>query len=107
MKTVTGRSVQKNPSMHLMLNLQDLRKYNASTLEEYQSRLASMNLSDLQSHAIKIGVKATADRERIVKILASQFIKDKNKYDLAVYKEQNQFAEKEEVKQTALEFPIF
>jgi len=106
MKTVTGRNGQKNPSMHLMLNAQELRKYKANSLEDYESYLASMNLSDLQSHAIKIGIRATADRPRIVKMLTAQFTKDKNKYDLAVYNEKNQF-NNTEVQESKLEFPIF
>lgn len=106
MKIANGRTDRKNPSMHLMLNYQDFKKFNAESLEEYTQSLSSMNLSDLQYHAIKVGVKATSDRKRIVKILSDEFIRAKSKYDLAVIKENKQFEETKQ-KETSLNFPIF
>jgi hypothetical protein len=88
MKTATGKTEEKSLSMHLMLNFSAFNAYKAPTLNDYTKKLESMNLSDLQSHAIKFGIRANCDRKRTTKSLIDQYIKDKAKFDLAVLKEQ-------------------
>lgn len=88
MKTAIGKTEEKAPSLHVMLNYDAFGKYKANTLDEYIHKLESMNLSDLQTHAIKLGVKASCDRKRTAKTLCDQFIRDKAKFDLAIIREE-------------------
>lgn len=52
------------------------RKYGTLDLTEYEKTLREYNKSDLQNHAIKIGLVPVDDRETLIKRLKQEF----NKY---------------------------
>jgi len=52
------------------------RKYGTLNVEEYSKYLESLNKSDMQAHAIKIGLVPIDNRENLVKRLTTEF----NKY---------------------------
>jgi hypothetical protein len=51
------------------------RKYGTLDPEKYSQYIADLNKSDLQAHAIKIGLVPIDDRETLVKRLKSEFKK--------------------------------
>jgi len=51
------------------------RKYGTLNLAEYESTLREYNKSDLQNHAIKIGLVPIDDRETLIKRLKTEFNK--------------------------------
>lgn len=107
MNVVTGKeNGGGNPSVSQMMNFSIFSRYKASTLEDYQAKIASMNLSDLHRHAIELGIKPSSDRKRMAQALSSQYLKDKSKYDLAVLKSKGEEVQIED-KKTKLKYPIF
>ena len=54
--------------------------YTAKSSEEYRGHLAEMNMTDLQSHAYKIGLVPTQDRRILTDRLVSEFMKYNSKY---------------------------
>lgn len=54
--------------------------YTANSSEEYRNQLAEMNMTDLQSHAYKIGLVPTPDRKVLTDRLLQEFIKWNSKY---------------------------
>lgn len=106
MNIVTGKENGAKPSVHQMMNFSAFSRYKAPTLEDYQKRIASMNLSDLHRHAIQFGIRPSSDRKRMTQALSSQYLKDKSKYDLAVLKSKGKDVELED-KETKLKYPLF
>lgn len=106
MSIATGKESGSKPSVHQMMNFSAFGRYKAKTLEDYQKRLASMNLSDLHRHAIDFGVKPNSDRKRMTNALSSQFLKDKSKYDAAVVKSKGVEIQLED-QETKLKYPVF
>jgi len=51
----------------------DFNKFGTEDLAEYEGKLDEMNLSDLQTHATKVGVIPRADRVRLKKDLLKSF----------------------------------
>jgi hypothetical protein len=54
---------------------ENLSIYTAKSSDEYRSQLCEMNMTDLQSHAYKIGLIPTDDRKILTDRLAQEFIK--------------------------------
>lgn len=54
--------------------------YTAKSSEEYRSQLAEMNMTDLQSHAYKIGLVPTEDRKILTDRLIQEFTKWNSRY---------------------------
>jgi hypothetical protein len=54
--------------------------YTAKSSEEYKGQLAEMNMTDLQSHAYKVGLVPTQDRRLLTDRLVSEFMKYNSKY---------------------------
>ena len=54
--------------------------YTAKSSEEYKGQLAEMNMTDLQSHAYKVGLVPTQDRRILTDRLVSEFMKFNSKY---------------------------
>ena len=48
-------------------------KYKTLDIEKYAASLADMNLSDLQAHAIGVGIIPSENRERLTKQLVREF----------------------------------
>lgn len=57
-----------------------LSKYKTVDIEKYKESLSEMNLSDLQAHAIKVGVYPTDSTEMLKKKLIQEFIGHTNSY---------------------------
>jgi len=54
--------------------------YTAQNSEEYSRQLAEMNISDLQTHAYKIGLVPTPDRKVLTDRLMKEFVKWNSRY---------------------------
>ena len=54
---------------------ENLSIYTAKSSDEYRSQLCEMNMTDLQSHAYKIGLVPTDDRRILTDRLNQEFIK--------------------------------
>jgi len=54
--------------------------YTAKSSEEYRVQIAEMNMTDLQSHAYKVGLIPTEDRRILTDRLVSEFMKFNSKY---------------------------
>jgi len=54
--------------------------YTANSSEEYSGQLAEMNMTDLQTHAYKIGLVPTPDRKVLTDRLVKEFIKWNSRY---------------------------
>jgi len=59
---------------------ESLSIYTAKSSDEYRNQLSEMNLSDLQSHAYKVGLIPTEDRRLLTDRLVSEFMKFNSKY---------------------------
>ena len=57
-----------------------LSKYKTLDLDKYKEYLADMNLSDLQAHAVKMGVYPTDGTEMLKKKLIQEFVGHTNSY---------------------------
>jgi len=55
-------------------------KYKTLDLKKYTEYLHDLNKSDLQSHAIKVGLLPTDNRETLIKRLTKEFIKYTSSY---------------------------
>lgn len=55
-------------------------KYKTLELDKYKESLAEMNLSDLQAHAIKIGIIPSDSRDLIIKKLLKEFTLYSNEF---------------------------
>jgi hypothetical protein len=54
--------------------------YTANSSEEYRGQLAEMNMTDLQTHAYKIGLVPTPDRKVLTDRLLQEFVKWNSRY---------------------------
>jgi len=54
--------------------------YTANSSDEYRGQLAEMNMTDLQSHAYKIGLVPTQDRKVLTDRLVKEFVKWNSRY---------------------------
>lgn len=59
---------------------ENLSIYTAKSSEEYRAQLSEMNMTDLQSHAYKVGLIPTEDRRLLTDRLVSEFMKFNSKY---------------------------
>jgi hypothetical protein len=57
-----------------------LSVYTANSSDEYRGQLAEMNMTDLQSHAYKIGLVPTQDRKVLTDRLVKEFVKWNSRY---------------------------
>ncbi len=57
-----------------------LSVYKADSSDEYRDQLSEMNMTDLQSHAYKIGLVPTQDRKVLTDRLVKEFIKWNSRY---------------------------
>ena len=55
-------------------------RYGTMDLEEYQGQLKTMNRTDIQAHATKLGVVPVENREMLEKRLTKEFQKHTNSY---------------------------
>jgi predicted AAA+ superfamily ATPase len=56
------------------------RKYGTLNIEDYNVYLSDLNKSDLQAHAVKIGLVPVDNRETLVKRLKQEFKKHVSSY---------------------------
>ena len=72
--------IVKQPSSLDEILGETLSIYTATSSEQYRGQLAEMNMSDLQSHAYKIGLVPTPDRKVLTDRLVLEFIKWNSRY---------------------------
>lgn len=70
----------KQPSSLDEILGETLSLYTATSSEQYRGQLAEMNMTDLQSHAYKIGLVPTPDRKVLTDRLVQEFIKWNSRY---------------------------
>ncbi len=75
----TPRDIRTMSSLDEILG-EKLSIYTAKSSEEYRSQLSEMNMTDLQSHAYKVGLIPTEDRRLLTDRLVSEFMKYNSKY---------------------------
>jgi hypothetical protein len=73
-------TVKKQPSSLDEILGETLSLYTAKSSEEYSGQLAEMNMTDLQSHAYKIGLIPTQDRKVLTDRLVKEFVKWNSRY---------------------------
>ena len=71
---------KKQPSSLDEILGETLSIYTANSSEEYRGQLAEMNMTDLQTHAYKIGLVPTPDRKVLTDRLVQEFIKWNSRY---------------------------
>jgi hypothetical protein len=71
---------KKQPSSLDEILGETLSIYTATSSEQYRGQLAEMNITDLQSHAYKIGLVPTPDRKVLTDRLVQEFIKWNSRY---------------------------
>lgn len=59
---------------------ESLSVYSAKDSDEYAKQLSEMNMTDLQSHAYKLGLIPTEDRRLLTERLIHEYAKWKSKY---------------------------
>lgn len=79
----TGKRDGDKPSFFEQVGFSNFSKFNAKTEEEYLTKLKGMNLSDLHTHAVKLGVRPNSDRKRMEKVLVQEFRKAKSRVEAA------------------------
>jgi len=67
-------------SLDQILGNDGTSKYKTLDLEKYTEYLHDLNKSDLQAHAIKIGLLPTDSRETLIKRLVKEFTKHTSLY---------------------------
>lgn len=72
--------IQKKPSSLDEILGETLSIYTANSSEEYRGQLAEMNMTDLQTHAYKIGLVPTPDRKVLTDRLVQEFVKWNSRY---------------------------
>ena len=72
--------IQKQPSSLDEILGETLSIYTANSSEQYRGQLAEMNMTDLQSHAYKIGLVPTPDRKVLTDRLVQEFVKWNSRY---------------------------
>lgn len=71
---------KKQPSSLDEILGETLSIYTANSSEEYRRQLTEMNMTDLQSHAYKIGLVPTPDRKVLTDRLVQEFVKWNSRY---------------------------
>lgn len=71
---------KKQPSSLDEILGETLSIYTANSSEEYRGQLAEMNMTDLQTHAYKIGLVPTPDRKVLTDRLVQEFVKWNSRY---------------------------
>lgn len=71
---------KKQPSSLDEILGESLSIYTANSSEEYRGQLSEMNMTDLQSHAYKIGLVPTPDRKVLTDRLVQEFVKWNSRY---------------------------
>jgi hypothetical protein len=71
---------QKHPSSLDEILGETLSIYTANSSEQYRGQLAEMNMTDLQTHAYKIGLVPTPDRKVLTDRLVHEFVKWNSRY---------------------------
>lgn len=71
---------KKQPSSLDEILGETLSIYTANSSEQYRGQLAEMNMTDLQSHAYKIGLVPTPDRKVLTDRLVNEFVKWNSRY---------------------------
>lgn len=66
-----------------------INKYGTLDLEAYKNSLNDLNMSDLQSHARKLGVFPTDGRENLIKKLVKEFNSFSNSFKMPKQVNQN------------------
>lgn len=69
----------QNPSLFDYLRMKGEYSYPTDDAKVYASSIASMNLGDLQTHAMDKGIKPSSDRRRLEIALLNQFKSVMNK----------------------------
>lgn len=82
MNIVTGKK-DSGPSLFEKIGFSHFYKFGAEDIDEYVKNLNKMNLSDLQAHAMKLGVMPKHDRNRIIRTLKQEFTKAKTERDVS------------------------
>jgi hypothetical protein len=71
---------QKQPSSLDEILGETLSIYTVNSSDKYRAQLAEMNMTDLQTHAYKIGLVPTPDRKVLTDRLVQEFIKWNSRY---------------------------
>lgn len=74
-----NNNIKKPSSLDEILG-ETLSIYTATSSDEYRGQLAEMNMTDLQTHAYKIGLVPTPDRKVLTDRLVQEFIKWSSRY---------------------------
>jgi len=77
-----GKDITKKVSIDQILGDTGLSRYKTLDEGEYSNWLAGLNKSDLQSHAVAVGVIPTDDREILSKKLLREFKSYANNYKI-------------------------
>lgn len=73
-------TILKQPSSLDEILGESISIYTAKNSEEYRGQLAEMNMTDLQTHAYKIGLVPTQDRKVLTDRLVQEFVKWNSRY---------------------------
>lgn len=73
------KSIKQPSSLDEILG-ETLSIYTANSSEQYRGQLAEMNMTDLQTHAYKIGLVPTPDRKVLTDRLVQEFVKWNSRY---------------------------
>lgn len=79
-KTINNDPDKQPKSLADILGLTKKSPYETTDQAEYEKYLKSMNLSDLQTHSIKIGIVPNTDRENLTRRLAKEFKRHNSSY---------------------------
>lgn len=79
-----GKTLPEKPelprTMDELFGVDGLSKYKTFNQDVYEKELREMTKSDLQNHAMKIGIAPLDDTPRLKKILLSEFVKHRSQY---------------------------
>jgi hypothetical protein len=64
-------------SLNDLFNFSNKTKYDVKTIAEYKKLIKQMNIGDLQTHAVKLGLKPSRNRAMLEKTLLNTFSKYK------------------------------
>jgi hypothetical protein len=97
-EVVTGK-VDGPKNLYEAMGLKaDFGNYKTDSLDEYMSSLIAMNLSDLQAHCVRIGIKPNSDRRNLTEKLKKEFRANRSSYRGALQPTKNGEMSKEKRK---------
>lgn len=64
-------------SLNDLFNFGNKNKYDVKTISEYKRSIKQMNIGDLQTHAVKLGLRPSRNRAMLEKTLINTFLKYK------------------------------